>query len=136
MAQFLLLFGGFLFAVGGDGGVLVHLFCFVVLWIGQVFQKGKIWLNEVIVKLKIGTCQCSNLADGLVLPLRQNERFLGVRDGRIKDSFLREREVVHYKESLQSSFDEGHSSVLCPIASFAFCHSLSSQEQFRAAELS
>lgn len=57
----------------------------------------------------------------------------------MKDSFPRERsnsQVVHYKESLQSSFDEGHSSVLCTIASFAFCHSLSSQEQFRAAELS
>ena len=57
----------------------------------------------------------------------------------MKDSFPRERsnsQGVHYKESLKSSSDEGNSSVLCTIASFTSCHSLSSQEQFRAAELS
>lgn len=47
------------------------LFCCVVDWAGFSERKNiYIWLSEVIVKLKIGPCQCSNLADGLVLPLR------------------------------------------------------------------
>lgn len=44
--------------------------------------------------------------------------------------------AVCCKESLQSSFDEGSSLVLCTIARFASRRSLPSPERFRGAELS